>query len=145
MDFPNCTILPPLRGGGGSQTTRREEKDTEWGQNEGLSPRRKKGDKLPGFSLNTQSSSSLIGYLFVFKSPWTLRIGKKVFIFNKRENITHFVLWRYYMVLLFFSFSIHYSTQLHLPPLRSIVSEDAGIEPGTVATLAIAAYLLSNK
>jgi hypothetical protein len=46
---------------------------------------------------------------------------------------------------LFFSFSIPYSTQLHLAPLKSIVSEDAGIETGTVATLAITAYLLSNK
>ncbi len=32
---------------------------------------------------------------------------------------------------------LHYSTLLHLPPLDSTVSEDAGIEPRTIATLAL--------
>jgi hypothetical protein len=32
------------------------------------------------------------------------------------------------------------STQLYLPPLRSTLSEDAGIEPRTVATLALAVF-----
>ncbi len=35
-------------------------------------------------------------------------------------------------------FSVFYSTLLHLPPSDSIVSEDAGTEPRTVATLAFA-------
>jgi hypothetical protein len=41
-----------------------------------------------------------------------------------------------------FSFSLSffyvlYSILLHLPPLNFLLSEDAGIEPGTVATLAV--------
>jgi len=39
---------------------------------------------------------------------------------------------------LYFSFYIRYSTLLHLPPLIFNVSEDAGIEPRTVATTALA-------
>ncbi len=35
-------------------------------------------------------------------------------------------------------FHVRYSTLLHLPPLRSTVSEEAGIEPRTVATTALA-------
>ncbi len=38
----------------------------------------------------------------------------------------------------FFSFSLQYSALLHLPPLRFIVPTDAGIEPRTVATCALA-------
>jgi hypothetical protein len=39
----------------------------------------------------------------------------------------------------FYYFSVRYSTLLCLPPLRySTVLEDAGIEPRTVATLALA-------
>jgi hypothetical protein len=40
-------------------------------------------------------------------------------------------------------FYVRYSTLLSLPPLRSTVSEDAGIEPRIVATLALTA-LRSN-
>ncbi len=47
--------------------------------------------------------------------------------------------------LWFFSLHVRYSTPLHLPPFRFTVSEDAGIEPRTPATLALTAYLLSNK
>jgi hypothetical protein len=36
-------------------------------------------------------------------------------------------------------FYVPYSTLLHLPPSDSTVSEDAGIEPRTVATLALTA------
>ncbi len=35
-------------------------------------------------------------------------------------------------------FYVLYSTLLHLPPLRYTVSEDAGVEPRTVATSALA-------
>jgi hypothetical protein len=38
----------------------------------------------------------------------------------------------------FFLFYVRYSTLLHLPPLRFHLSEDAGIEPRTVATTALA-------
>jgi hypothetical protein len=37
-----------------------------------------------------------------------------------------------------FLFYVKYSTLLHLPPSDSTESEDAGIEPGTVATAALA-------
>ncbi len=39
-------------------------------------------------------------------------------------------------VLIYCPHPVLYSTLLHLPPLRSTVSEDAGIELSTVATLA---------
>ncbi len=39
----------------------------------------------------------------------------------------------------FFLLYVRYSTLPHLPPLRFPVSEDAGIEPRTVATLALTA------
>ncbi len=37
-----------------------------------------------------------------------------------------------------FLFYVRFSTLLHLPPPDSTVSEDAGIEPKTVATMALA-------
>ncbi len=39
--------------------------------------------------------------------------------------------------MLNFFFNVLYSTRLHLPPLRSTVSEDAWIEPKTIATAAL--------
>ncbi len=39
----------------------------------------------------------------------------------------------------FYFFCVRHSTLLHLPPSDSAVSEDAGIEPRTVATLALTA------
>ncbi len=37
----------------------------------------------------------------------------------------------------FYGFLVIYSTLLHLPPSNSTVSEDAGIEPKTVANVSI--------
>ncbi len=45
--------------------------------------------------------------------------------------------WHFYNWI--FSFYVRNSTLLHLPPLRFHCSEDAGIEPRTVATLALTA------
>jgi hypothetical protein len=50
-------------------------------------------------------------------------------------------------IFFLFSFYVRYSTLLHLPPLRLHCSTaDAGIEPGTVATLASAVrYALTTR
>jgi hypothetical protein len=49
------------------------------------------------------------------------------------ENFFFFNIFGFF----FFSFSVQYSALLHLPPLRSTVPTDTGIEPRTVATGAL--------
>jgi RsiW-degrading membrane proteinase PrsW (M82 family) len=52
--------------------------------------------------------------------------------------ITYYLTGGFFGVFGIFFFYVMYSTLLHLPPHRSTVSEDAGIEPRTVATSALA-------
>ncbi len=53
---------------------------------------------------------------------------------------------RYVIGGYFFDFVSAFLTLLHLPPLRfHTVSEDAGIEPRTVATLALAVRRANNS
>jgi hypothetical protein len=74
-----------------------------------------------------------------------------LFSFNSRRNLHYICILTLTLKLSkgdFWSFSFHvgYSTLLHLPPLAdSTVSENAGIEPRTVATLALKASLSNHS
>jgi hypothetical protein len=63
----------------------------------------------------------------LFANFWRLKLISTALDIYKKSGI----FW-------IFSFYVRYSTLLHLPPSDSTVPEDAGIEPRTVATTALA-------
>ncbi len=73
-----------------------------------------------------------------------------VFSFNSRRNICTYLELCFWPFIKsnwdFLYFFIRYSTLLHLPPIAdSTGSEDAGIEPWTVATLALKASFSNHS